>query len=110
MNQFLTSLMTVLQKFDKRPSPPNQARRVCLSLEAMEDRMLPSTAAPILAVAPAPAALTGPIAIQTDGTGGLPVAAPDRPVHGYKWRRPRPWEVTSSESTREALKTFMVDQ
>jgi hypothetical protein len=110
MNQFVTKLMTVLQQFGGRRCSPQQTRRFCLRLEAMEDRMLPSTAAPALALAAAPAALTGPIAMHADGTGGQPVATPDRPVHGYKWRRPWPWEVTSGESTQVALKTFVVDQ
>lgn len=71
------------------PARPGGARRQSLSVESHEARWVPSTSAvDAVAVPIAPASETG---------GIIPVS--DQAVHGYKWRRPRPfpWETPGGE-------------
>jgi hypothetical protein len=106
MNWFLRKLRAAFRQVGGRRAGP-RPRGVRLELEAMETRLVPSAAAPMAAVPASTPALTAPVAVLTDGTGGLPVATPDAgPVHGYKWRRRKPWspyDITSGGSTGQQL-------
>jgi hypothetical protein len=84
-------LKNLLASFRRRP---DLARRARLNVERLEAREALS-AAPLALPGPTLApALVAP-ALHADSTGGLgPIATPDRPVHGYKWRRPHPWVAT----------------
>jgi hypothetical protein len=88
MKRFLKNLVRALgQLGSRRPTP--SGRRVCLNVETMEERMVPSTVPVTPELSPA----------QTDG-GGRHVVAPDTPVHGYKWRRR--WPVAAQTTGGQA--------
>jgi hypothetical protein len=73
-------------------------KRAALHVEGLEERLALATAVPSLPVPLTTPALTAPPVVHTDGTGGPTLADPDRPVHGYKWRRPRPWSYALAGS------------
>jgi hypothetical protein len=82
MYQFLLRLLAAARKHGQRPKG-----RASLRVESLEDRHMPSTVLSPLAVPmtmPAPTANTETALVQ-------PVVNPEQAVHGYKWRRPRPW-------------------
>jgi hypothetical protein len=102
MTLFLKNLIAALRRRPaRRPSPPRRAR---LGVEAMEAREVLSTV-PML---PTAALVTAP-AVHADSTGGTHggIATPETPVHGYKWRRPRPWalDAGSTGSMRAVLQS-----
>ena len=95
MKQFLTNLVRAIRQFgSRRPTP--SGRRVCLNVETMEERMVPSR----VAVTPElPSA-------QADG-GGHHVVAPDRPVYGYKHRRrwPLATQATGAQAQGRVIRS-----
>jgi hypothetical protein len=87
------SLKKLLSKLRKRPAR-RQERRCQLSVEGLEERLVPSTAAPRFAVPP-PAPDGVAMTVHTSSTGDHSVVEPLRAVHGYKWR-PRPLNSPSA--------------
>jgi hypothetical protein len=88
----------------KPRSPSVRDRRVQLNVEAMEERLVPS-ADYLLKLD----GVTGESQHHQPGivaplvhSGGMEVVEPEQPVHGYKWRRPRPWEVGAEQGTLKA--------
>jgi hypothetical protein len=80
----LLNLLASLRRPRRRPAhPPRLTAR--LHLENLEGRLVPSASKLPLS----PAAL-GPVLAAPEATGGAPTIpiSPDRPVHGYKWRKP----------------------
>jgi hypothetical protein len=97
MYPFLKSLIAAISKFGRRRCAPRQEQRVQLNVETMETRLVPSTMVPKPAMTLTAPALTASISAHAEGTGGHSVADPEA-VHGYKWRRYRPWPyATASE-------------
>jgi hypothetical protein len=72
-------------------------RRVRPRLESLEGRLVPSTS-PLLHTGQHAPALVAAMP-HADGTGGEGIALPDD-VHGYKWRRRRPWESGGTTVTQ----------
>src|SRR5262245_60968410 len=101
MNQFLSNLVAALRRRGGARPAPRRQRRACLRVETMEQRTVPSTAAPPVGhVAVAPA-LTAPLPAQTGGGDGVSID-PLGSVHGYKWRR-GPWfphDTTPADTLR----------
>jgi hypothetical protein len=97
MQQHLARLVAWLKKLGRcRPACRTEWRRRP-EIESMEDRLVPSAvvpkpAVPLTHTAPA---LTAPVLPAVHPGAGHAVAEPDA-VHGYKWRRPRPWEQPST--------------
>jgi hypothetical protein len=85
MQQLLQQLILSLRRRWARRPVAARPRRVCLRVEAMEERMMPS-ASP-LAHLPLP---DHRVLALVSTTGGNHVAHPESPVHGDKWRWPRP--------------------
>jgi hypothetical protein len=78
MKRFLTDLVAAVEHAGKRLRDTRRERRAQLSVESLEER---------LALSGSPLGVHGPV-------------LPDRPVHGYKWRRPRwPYAVTPGQPT-----------
>jgi hypothetical protein len=98
MNRFLSNLIAALRKFRGASPTSARQRRARLRVETMEQRMVPSTVTPVAHATTTPA-LTAPLLTSTGSDGGVTVD-PLQPVHGYKWRRPRPWEMSAGETTR----------
>jgi hypothetical protein len=89
MTLFLKNLIAGLrQRSAQRPPPPPRCAR--LGVESLEVREVLSTV-PVL---PTTALVTAPV-VHADSTGGTlgVIATPETPVHGYKWRRLRPWAL-----------------
>jgi hypothetical protein len=76
MKRFVMGLIAAVKHAGKQLQTPRRERRAQLNVECMEER---------LALSASPVAIPGPV---------LPDA-----VHGYKWRRPRPWVVTPGGTT-----------
>jgi hypothetical protein len=76
---YLKKLLGAMRQTNKRRPAP---RRVQLHVEAMEERMVPSTS---------PLGLAAPVMAQAGAATGGDIVLPDQCVHGYKWRRPHPW-------------------
>jgi hypothetical protein len=92
MQQFLSRLLSGIRKHGSRRPARRPARPIQLVLEAMEDRLVPSTAVSGLNASHLAPALTASL----ETSGGHAVASPEQNVHGYKWRRPRPWATSSA--------------
>jgi hypothetical protein len=102
MQRFLSRLLAGIRKLG-RQRPARRPQRLHLTVETLEDRLVPSTVVPKLAVP-----LTGPalVAPAAETSGGHVVAEPDRPVHGYKWR---PWRPrANSDGQSSVQRTEMV--
>jgi hypothetical protein len=81
MKRFLTDLAAAVKHLSKRRQGPRREPRAQLGVEGMEER---------LALSASPLGFQGPV-------------LPDRPVHGYKWRRPPWWPyavTTAGDPTR----------
>jgi hypothetical protein len=107
MKQFLSSLFAILAGSRQVPRAARPRSRVRLHLETMEGRLVPA-----VITNPAPALVTSPV-LTSDHTltarnPGGPVQ-PDTPVHGYKWRRPRPYETGPAETKMDHLIVIVVD-
>jgi hypothetical protein len=89
MERFLTNLVRAIQQLGSRRRAPS-VRRVCLNVETMEERMVPSAVAVIPELSSA----------QADG-GIHHVVAPDRPVYGYKHRRRWPLATQATGAQAE---------
>ncbi len=111
MIRLLKALSEAFRKFGApRPSTP-QARRLTLRVESLDQRLVPSTVAPKAVIPPATPALIASSPVPTESTGGQPVAEPDKPVHGYKWRRPRwPYQIETAGSAQEKLVVVVAAQ
>jgi hypothetical protein len=98
MTWFFNVLTSVIQN-KCQSSARRSERRAQLQVEALEDRLVMSTAAPDhafpLATPGSPASVTH----STDSTGIHHTVNPERPVHGYKWRRPRPYAAGEGSAT-----------
>jgi hypothetical protein len=82
MTHFLTSLVA---RLTRTPQHRPEGWRTAPQVEVLEDRLALSSTA---------------VGGAAPGSG---VALPDQPVHGYKWRRPRPWTGGTTANGMEAM-------
>jgi hypothetical protein len=101
----LLNLLASLHRRRRRPAQPPR-RHISLQLETLEGRLVPSAAR-----LPLPAPALAPALAAPETTGGA-VTAPvgtEQCVHGYKWRRPHPWDGQSGTGPAIALKVIIAE-
>lgn len=108
MLNFFKNLLAGKSRKHRSPSP--RERRVQLNVEAMEERLVPSADMFLKIEGIRGESQHHPPAIVAalSHSGGMDIVEPAQPVHGYKWRRPRPWEVGAQESTLKAAPPLLV--
>jgi hypothetical protein len=100
MKQFLNNL---LGGWSRRRQTPRAARPrppVRLNVETMEERLVATVSAFSAPLSTGTALVAGSAQATPGGTSN-PIL-PEQCVHGYKWRRPRPWTADSGKPTAMA--------
>jgi hypothetical protein len=93
MNRFFAWVLAAVKRGKRRPGSRRPGGR--LGVEAMEQRVVPS-ASPL---AKLPAEL-GATALVSKSSGHE-ISTLEQPVHGYKWRRPRPYDAKTTSVSAE---------
>jgi hypothetical protein len=97
MFAFLKNLATGVARPSRQRAAARPKRRTCLNVEMLEERLALSSS-PLGGSSLLAPPVAAPMAQTASGIG---VILPDRPVHGYKWRRPPwyPWDGSAPGST-----------